>query len=150
MGRSVRTRSTWVLLGTTGLVAVLLVACSSDDNPTSKWRVLADDTDDGRAEAEVDGVIRYSERDRCFKLEDTLLAGEKMFAVVWPPGTKGLSGDRPGVDVPGVGEIYAGDVLRGGGGYHTLQPGYKPPIDVSDCVAPGETFVEVDTIEIER
>lgn len=28
-----------------------------------------------------------------------------------------------------------------------LQPGYEPPTDVSDCVAPGEEFVEVDTIK---
>lgn len=151
MGRSVRTRSTSVLLGTTGLVAVLLVlACSSDDNPTSKWRVFADDLEEGSDEAEIAGVVRYSERDRCFRLEDTLYSEEKVFAVVWPAGTEGLGGDRPGVDVPRVGEIFAGDVLRGGGGYHTIGQGDEPPTGVSDCVAPGEEFVSLDTITIER
>ena len=151
MGRSVRTRSTWVLLGTTGLVAVLLVANSSDDNPTSKWRVFADGYEGGSDEAEVDGVVRYSESDRCFRFE---LSGERVYAVVWPPGTEGLGGDRPGVDVPGVGEIFAGDVIRGGGGYHTLGPGDEPPPgtppDIRDCVAPGEEFVSVDTLTVER
>jgi len=128
------------------LLALFCVVSCSDDDPTSKWRVFADERSDGKDEAEVAGVLRYATDDRCFTLEDNLGSGDQAFAIVWPAGTEGLAGERAGVRVPGVGEVLAGEVLEGGGGYYTLEEGDEPATGLSGCVAVGEEYVSVDTI----
>jgi hypothetical protein len=139
-----------MLRRTAGLVVLILsLSCSSGDDSASRWRVFVDEVTEGKEEAAIAGVLRYDERERCFILDDTASSEERMFAVVWPAGTEGLDGERPGVDVPGVGEIFAGDSLRGGGGYHKIGQGDEPA-GLSDCVPPGQEYVGVDTITTGR